>query len=336
PLLVAGQQHGGIAQGAAQALYEWVQYDEDGNPLTSTLVDYASPAASELCSFEVSNTQTDSPRNPLGAKGIGESGTIGSTPAIQNAVVDAVSHLGVTHIDMPAPPNAYGAPSKPPAEAPSRVRPRLDDRVHGEGTVDVGEAVLDADLGADLRRVDRQQDHVLDVAVVPLRRALHLLGEGAVDEALLLERAVDRRPPVLARGDGGVPVGSHGEVEDRPGLVHLLSLPEPSLRCPAMQGSVTVHMNASPEQVWDLVSDVTKIGRYSPETFEAKWIDGATGPAVGAKFQGHVKRNGWGPTYWTTCTVTACEPGRQFAFGVGNSSTPLNTWSYRIEPAGDG
>jgi carbon-monoxide dehydrogenase large subunit len=101
PLLVAGQQHGGIAQGAAQALYEWVQYDDDGNPLTSNLMDYAVPSAAELCSFEVSNTQTDSPRNPLGAKGIGESGTIGSTPAIHNAVVDAVSHLGVTHIDMP-------------------------------------------------------------------------------------------------------------------------------------------------------------------------------------------------------------------------------------------
>ena len=89
PLLVAGQQHGGIAQGAAQALYEWMQYDDDGNPLTSNLLDYAIPSAAELCSFEVSNTQTDSPRNPLGAKGIGESGTIGSTPAIQNAVVDA-------------------------------------------------------------------------------------------------------------------------------------------------------------------------------------------------------------------------------------------------------
>ncbi len=101
PLLVAGQQHGGIAQGAAQALYEWVQYDDDGNPITSNLADYAIPSAAELCSFEVSNTETDSPRNPLGAKGIGESGTIGSTPAIQNAVVDAVSHLGVTHIDMP-------------------------------------------------------------------------------------------------------------------------------------------------------------------------------------------------------------------------------------------
>jgi carbon-monoxide dehydrogenase large subunit len=101
PLLVKGQQHGGIAQGAAQALYEWVQFDPDGNPVTSNLADYAIPSAAELCSFEVSNTQTDSPRNPLGAKGIGESGTIGSTPAIHNAVVDAVSHLGVTHIDMP-------------------------------------------------------------------------------------------------------------------------------------------------------------------------------------------------------------------------------------------
>jgi carbon-monoxide dehydrogenase large subunit len=101
PMLVNGQQHGGIAQGAAQALYEWMQYDTDGNPLTSTLTDYLMPSAAELPSFEVSNTQTDSPRNPLGAKGIGESGTIGSTPAIHNAVVDAVSHLGVKHIDMP-------------------------------------------------------------------------------------------------------------------------------------------------------------------------------------------------------------------------------------------
>jgi carbon-monoxide dehydrogenase large subunit len=104
PLLVRGQQHGGIAQGAAQALFEWVQYDDDGNPLTTNLMDYAIPAASEFPSFEASNTETDSPRNPLGAKGIGESGTIGSTPAIQNAVIDAVSHLGITHIDMPCTP----------------------------------------------------------------------------------------------------------------------------------------------------------------------------------------------------------------------------------------
>jgi carbon-monoxide dehydrogenase large subunit len=104
PLLVRGQQHGGIAQGAAQALFEWVQYDEDGNPLTANLMDYAVPAASELVSFETSNTETDSPRNPLGAKGIGESGTIGSTPAVHNAVLDALGHLGVEHIDMPLTP----------------------------------------------------------------------------------------------------------------------------------------------------------------------------------------------------------------------------------------
>ncbi len=104
PMLVKGQQHGGIAQGAAQALYEWVRYDEDGNPVTATLVDYSIPSAAELPSFETYNTETPTFRNPLGAKGIGESGTIGSTPAIQNAVVDAVSHLGVRHIDMPTTP----------------------------------------------------------------------------------------------------------------------------------------------------------------------------------------------------------------------------------------
>src|SRR6202011_120689 len=88
-------------QGAAQALYEQVVYDDDGNPLTGNLMDYAMPSAAELPSFEVSNTETPTPLNPLGAKGIGESGTIGSTPAVQNAVVDALSHLGVLHIDMP-------------------------------------------------------------------------------------------------------------------------------------------------------------------------------------------------------------------------------------------
>ena len=101
PMLVTGQQHGGIAQGAAQALYEQVMYDEGGNPITSNLMDYAMPAATELINYETHNTQTPSPRNPMGAKGIGESGTIGSTPAIHNAVIDAVSHLGVKHIDMP-------------------------------------------------------------------------------------------------------------------------------------------------------------------------------------------------------------------------------------------
>jgi carbon-monoxide dehydrogenase large subunit len=101
PLLVAGQQHGGIAQGAAQALYEHVQYDADGNPITANLMDYAMPSAAELPSFEVSNTETPTPLNPLGAKGIGESGTIGSTPAVQNAVVDALAPFGVRHLDMP-------------------------------------------------------------------------------------------------------------------------------------------------------------------------------------------------------------------------------------------
>jgi carbon-monoxide dehydrogenase large subunit len=101
PLLVAGQQHGGIAQGAAQALYEGVEYDDDGNPQTANLMDYAMPSAAELPSFEASNTVTPTPRNPLGAKGIGEAGTIGSTPAVQNAVVDALSIFGIRHLDMP-------------------------------------------------------------------------------------------------------------------------------------------------------------------------------------------------------------------------------------------
>jgi carbon-monoxide dehydrogenase large subunit len=104
PLIVAGQQHGGIAQGIAQALFEGVSYDADGNPTTATLIDYAMPSAAELPSFEASNTVTPTPLNPLGAKGIGESGTIGSTPAVHNAVVDAVSHLGIRHIDMPLTP----------------------------------------------------------------------------------------------------------------------------------------------------------------------------------------------------------------------------------------
>jgi hypothetical protein len=95
-------------------------------------------------------------------------------------------------------------------------------------------------------------------------------------------------------------------------------------------------MNAPAHEIWALVSDVTQIGRYSPETFEAEWIDGATGPAVGAKFRGHVKRNGKGPTYWTTCTVLASEPGEEFTFGVGTGDTPLNVWSYTMVPSGDG
>jgi carbon-monoxide dehydrogenase large subunit len=104
PLLAEGQRHGGIAQGAAQAFLEEVVYDADGNPLTATFADYPFATATELPSFELVAMETPTSYNPLGAKGIGEAGTIGATPAVQNAVVDAVAHLGVTHIDMPTTP----------------------------------------------------------------------------------------------------------------------------------------------------------------------------------------------------------------------------------------
>ena len=104
-----------------------------------------------------------------------------------------------------------------------------------------------------------------------------------------------------------------------------------------MQESVTVHIAAPAQEIWDLLSDVTKIGRYSPETFEAEWLDGATGPDVGARFRGHVRRNGRGPTYWTTCTVVRSVPGKEFFFGVGpKSDKALSVWGYRLESAGDG
>jgi aerobic carbon-monoxide dehydrogenase large subunit len=104
PLLAEGQRHGGIAQGAAQAFLEEVVYDDDGNPLTATLADYPFLSATEVPSFELVNMETPTSYNPLGAKGIGEAGTIGATPAVQNAVIDAVAHLGIRHIDMPTSP----------------------------------------------------------------------------------------------------------------------------------------------------------------------------------------------------------------------------------------
>ncbi len=103
-----------------------------------------------------------------------------------------------------------------------------------------------------------------------------------------------------------------------------------------MRDSVTLHMHAPAERIWALLSDVTRIGAYSPETFEAEWLDGATGPAVGVRFRGHVKRNGRGPTYWSPCEITVCEPNREFAFGVGAPGKVLNTWRYVLEPSGDG
>ena len=101
PLLVAGQVHGGIAQGLAQALFEEAVYDESGQLLTAGLPDYAVPKAAQLPPFELGHTVTPSPHNPLGAKGVGEAGTIGATPAVVNAVLDALAPFGVSHLDMP-------------------------------------------------------------------------------------------------------------------------------------------------------------------------------------------------------------------------------------------
>jgi carbon-monoxide dehydrogenase large subunit len=104
PMLAEGQVHGGIAQGAAQALLEEVRYDADGNNLTGNLASYSMPSAAELPSFDTARMETPSPLNPLGAKGIGESGAIGSTPAVHNAVVDALAPFGVIHVDIPTTP----------------------------------------------------------------------------------------------------------------------------------------------------------------------------------------------------------------------------------------
>jgi carbon-monoxide dehydrogenase large subunit len=104
PLIVEGQVHGGVIQGLAQALYEEAVYDTDGNLRTATLAEYLVPAASDVPPITTDRTITPSPTNPLGVKGIGEAGTIGATPAVINAVVDALSHLGVTDIAMPATP----------------------------------------------------------------------------------------------------------------------------------------------------------------------------------------------------------------------------------------
>lgn len=99
-----------------------------------------------------------------------------------------------------------------------------------------------------------------------------------------------------------------------------------------MQGSVTVRMAAPVDRVWDLLTDVTRIGEFSPETFEAERLDGATGPRAGVRFRGHVRRNGRGPVYWTTCQVIACEPERKFAFAVIAAGRTVNTWRYQLAP----
>jgi hypothetical protein len=103
-----------------------------------------------------------------------------------------------------------------------------------------------------------------------------------------------------------------------------------------MQGSATVHIAAPADQIWGLITDVHSIGSYSPEVFEGEWLDGATKPALGARFRGHVKRNEIGPVYWTVCRVTACEPGREFGFEVLLGDRAVNNWHYRLAPSGGG
>lgn len=103
-----------------------------------------------------------------------------------------------------------------------------------------------------------------------------------------------------------------------------------------MEGSATVHMAAPADQIWELIADIRNTGRFSPETFEAEWLGGATGPELGARFRGHVRRNEIGPVYWTTCEVTACEPGREFGFAVLVGDRAVNNWHYLLVPAGDG
>lgn len=104
PLLVAGQIHGGIVQGLSQAIYEGVTYDDEGQLLTGTFAEYAVPKATAVPAFELDHTVTPSPHNPLGAKGVGEAGTIGATPAVVNAILDALSPFGVKHLAMPITP----------------------------------------------------------------------------------------------------------------------------------------------------------------------------------------------------------------------------------------
>jgi len=103
-----------------------------------------------------------------------------------------------------------------------------------------------------------------------------------------------------------------------------------------MHAAVSLHIKARPERVWECVTDITKMGDYSPEVIEAQWIDGATGPAVGARYRGHVRRNERWPVYWTTCKITECVPGQVFEFAVIMGERPVNTWRYEFRSSSDG
>lgn len=103
-----------------------------------------------------------------------------------------------------------------------------------------------------------------------------------------------------------------------------------------MHDSVTLHMDAPPDTVWALVGDVTRTGEFSPETLDCEWLDGATGPAEGVRFRGHVKRNGRGPMYWTVCRIDTCKVDEELAFSVMMGDRRINTWSYRLRPVDRG
>ena len=103
-----------------------------------------------------------------------------------------------------------------------------------------------------------------------------------------------------------------------------------------MEGSATVHMAAPADKIWELIAEIRNTPRFSPEVFDAEWLGDSTGPELAARFRGHVRRNEIGPVYWTTCEVTACEPGREFGFAVLLGDRPVNNWHYRLAPAGDG
>jgi aerobic carbon-monoxide dehydrogenase large subunit len=134
PLIVAGQQHGGAIQGISQALWEEMVYDAEGTPITSSFADYAIPTAADGITLEASNTETPTPVNPMGAKGIGESATIGSTPAVQNAVVDALKHLGVKHVDLPCTPQRVWREIQNPRSDVWSAPPVAFDRLVDDGT----------------------------------------------------------------------------------------------------------------------------------------------------------------------------------------------------------
>ena len=191
------------------------------------------------------------------------------------------------------------------------------------------------------RRIEAARTYTRHVA------ARHVAGEDVIAEACLAKQtAVEacdarRRPGrsaawrhrLHARDRGGAalprrPHPRHRRRSDR--SAHRPVRTTVGIR--AMKGQVSIWMEATPEKVWDLVSDVTRIGEFSPETFEAQWTRGSTGPEVGASFKGHVKRNGVGPTYWSPCQVTQCVPLEVFEFSVGTDDVTLNNWGYRLEP----